>query len=1796
MASDGSKLMPADLLAKLHAKLTGQHCSTSPAAPSVGGRSHITPSPLTQVANDLRDSRHHVAQAAQRAMNVSVDAQESSDHSRSGDRELRVRFDGAVGDALHANSAQLRMQRNGKTPDASGDQLITSSSSPGGASNPFDYNNSRIPAAHQSRHHTPLQKAAGQVIEASVRGSHEQPNSAVVVPRQPPTRNANAPDSTAAQAAARDGGQDAADEIRPCFEFHTAETSSSSSSAGAGGGSSTSSSAADSAIPLSDHHRIPGSIARHLRPYQIQGVRWMYSRLQQSKGCILGDDMGLGKTIQVIALIASLLGKTGHRSNDVPATRRQRAEVQQLIKSASSTASKASASAGTSSSSSEAATSASSAAPTAVPAFPSLVSDHLGTLPILILAPSSLLAQWKQELETWAFVDVALANSDRETKIRLVAETGQGLHAVLIMTPESACSLQDEILAARRNNGGWPWGLVVCDEAHNYFRNPKTQAYQFLQKLRPRARLACTGTPMQNDLDEVYNLLDVIIPGCAGARKEFKEYYSKPIEKSIAREHTARDLAVGQVRQEQFMKQIFAANVLQRKKSEVLSASLPKKSELVVYCKLSTLQERAYKAAIASADFQAILGTAGGNDHVDAGPLWHGNHLDGRPCDSCDGYRCIFFPCLGKLQAISNHLELLKPLGAEYDAADEGKRAHQWEFMESILGPGGMTAVGGREPGRLEHVTATETCGKLQLLRKMLDHFDSKPEEKHKVIIFSQSKRLLKCLALWLQDKYRGRYLTYDGDVNGRDRSELVHRFNTEERIFIMLLTVQSGGVGLNLVAADNVILFDPNWNPAVDQQAQDRAYRIGQTRDVKVYRLLTQGTIEETMYLRQTWKVHLGQRALSNSVASRIFTAEDISGTAVLLRYTSGGLTSVLWNRYAASVKAFSSSNRRTSNAAGGGQAGTTVSSSSAPSSSSSAAAPAVVADDVSDDPTSFASDPVASTLAAGLLPQHVDGGWTEAPDMLAQARDAKLQQQQGPPAATAVVGGGGYETDVIADIDAVDSAALEDGSQVIASQGAPTGSGSSSAGAASNRSSAVPALRDQPLDEHDFYGPSRSSASGYVPSITRLNHRAADDDHIVNVDDDGFERPEGDDDDAEPAPYDEELAEAAAGAAGDAMMHSQLAFGEFHDGGGMDGGGDDDGDGPHDDEEPSAAGAAATVKRNRDEPTAAPEGDCEMDGEKDGGGVAVAGHLKSGDTLEQLLAGPDVASTIPYNRFVQASETEKQRDKWAAERFAREREEMIAGLISRGASAAVIEAVVRGITESGGRGDGQAAATASGTSGGVDRGYIERVLGDHTHLDAAAATSSNVPAASSSSNGVPTAIAAASRGSATAASTTVGSASGAAPTSRAPGSRVLPAGLSATSGAAHGASTNARKGRGKKQTALPYGALIRPKSATGDRDRIGNAVSNRGAGSDAAVDLTPDSDSDDDGSADHDDGDGQDGEVVLVSGAGSNQSGAVAGSGTTSAAHTNHGDGETHDDDEQVDDIAAVVPTSQSSVPASSVDIDLVPTQPASQPPEQQRASTAPQVAAGVAASGSDGPNGARAGDGDAATTAGSRDHGAPASAAAGAGSAPPSAAQPSRRRRRRDEEDEEALIAQDEARLRDRKRIRQLEKDRQRAVEAEVQVVSALPCAGDGVGAGRTIASAARPGNGVSYRSSQQAAAADPDAGAGDCGAVQAHPAPAGIGSHADGIASSAANDAASHVSCDGGIGLETDAATSTGAVDVHVHRIAAASEGSDHQPNGAHQGPMQLQLSACLGPDSTDDDDDAESAGGQDLELE
>ncbi|CAI5734234.1 unnamed protein product [Hyaloperonospora brassicae] len=589
----------------------------------------------------------------------------------------------------------------------------------------------------------------------------------------------------------------------------------------------------------------------YLYDYQREGVHFLYSAYQRNTGAILGDDMGLGKTIQVIAFLSAVLGKRGdYRDKDAwMALLHQRRE--RFNDSCCMT-------------------------------YPEGLGFRFAgeTAPILIAMPATLLDNWEQELRTWMSCATIILRGRLSDRDIMIDQIARGEYEIVICSYDILKMHSSRLYKI-------PWETVILDEMH-CLKNPESQLTKAVKSIPCRKKVGLTGTLMQNNEKELHCLIDTIAPGAIGPWMEFSMYYGNDIK--YGRKKSAALEAVERSRHKEMeLRRKLRPYYLRREKEINPIFQDVKKNDQVVFCDLTPLQVAAYRRVLAMPEFQLLqrgeqkcdCGRDSSekrkkccyktpNDAGDAPGLLYERFHDNEPCNNCPNCMCL--PCVAMLLKLSNHLELLKV------NPRDGLETQQYQaaFARAAFGSD-LDAVGGvNQVSSFQEMCSlsTKTCGKMIVLEKLLAVWKKRRE---RTLIFSRSTRMLDIIQQFLIAKAT-RYSRLDGKTKGEERLQMVNEFNDRDsNTSVFLISTRAGGVGLNLQSATNVVIFDPSWNPAHDCQAQDRAYRIGQTKDVQVYRLITLGTIEEMIYVRQIYKQQLSDTTLKGASAPRYF--EGVQG-----------------------------------------------------------------------------------------------------------------------------------------------------------------------------------------------------------------------------------------------------------------------------------------------------------------------------------------------------------------------------------------------------------------------------------------------------------------------------------------------------------------------------------------------------------------------------------------------------------------------------------------------------------------------------------------------------------------------------------------------------------------------------------------------------------------------------------------------------------------------------------------------------------------------------------------------------
>lgn len=447
-----------------------------------------------------------------------------------------------------------------------------------------------------------------------------------------------------------------------------------------------------------------------LRPYQLDGVKWLSFVTKLGLGACLADDMGLGKTIQVISLML------------VERERGQR-------------------------------------------------------LPNLLVVPASLLGNWEGELLKFApSLSYKVLHPSQTSKPEILSFATDYQAVDLVITTYSL-AMRVEWLRDKA------WNLVVLDEAQA-IKNPAAKQTRAIKTLSSRSRLALTGTPIENNLSDLWSIYDFSCPSLLGKYSEFKRFHQ----------------SLKSIESYQPLRKLISPYLLRRKKTDKrIISDLPEKTELKSYCLLTKEQVSLYQDTVSELSREL---KAENTDIQRKG---------------------LVLSYLLKFKQICNHPSQL--LGdSEYDFAKSGKLYRLREIAETIASRG------------------------------------------EKMLVFTQFRELTDILAAFLAEVFGRQGFVLHGGTSVKKRRELVELFQSSEESPFFVLSLKAGGTGLNLTRASHVVHFDRWWNPAVENQATDRVFRIGQTRGVMVHKFVCQGTIEERIDMMIDDKKGLSQDVIEGT------------------------------------------------------------------------------------------------------------------------------------------------------------------------------------------------------------------------------------------------------------------------------------------------------------------------------------------------------------------------------------------------------------------------------------------------------------------------------------------------------------------------------------------------------------------------------------------------------------------------------------------------------------------------------------------------------------------------------------------------------------------------------------------------------------------------------------------------------------------------------------------------------------------------------------------------------------------
>lgn len=495
---------------------------------------------------------------------------------------------------------------------------------------------------------------------------------------------------------------------------------------------------------LNREYPVPASLRATLRPYQVEGYRWLTFLYEHRMGGILADDMGLGKTVQALALLAHAIEEHSTAASGEPFA------------------------------------------------------------PFLVVAPTSVISNWAAEAERFLPEAKVVTITETTAGKTPLAERVAGAHLVLtsytlLRMDEDAYVSYAAGLGPDEGPGGETpgWGALLLDEAQ-FVKNTGTRAWSIARAMPARTKIAMTGTPLENNLMELWALLAIVADGLFPSARAFRDLYARPAESGEDPAHAAATTAR--------LRQRIRPLMLRRTK-ELVAAELPAKNDVRVNLPLAPGHRRIYDTHL-QRERQKVLGLL----------------------KDMDKNRFTIFQSLTLLRRLALDAALIDP--DAYEGVTSAKREYLVERLPELLAGG------------------------------------------HRVLVFSQFTGYLKSIARALGEKGID-HLYLDGST--RNRAEVIEAFRSGAAP-VFLISLKAGGFGLNLTEADHVFIMDPWWNPAAEQQAVDRIHRIGQEREVHVYRLVAEGTIEEKVMQLKASKAALFDAVVGEGeFASAAVTAEDV-------------------------------------------------------------------------------------------------------------------------------------------------------------------------------------------------------------------------------------------------------------------------------------------------------------------------------------------------------------------------------------------------------------------------------------------------------------------------------------------------------------------------------------------------------------------------------------------------------------------------------------------------------------------------------------------------------------------------------------------------------------------------------------------------------------------------------------------------------------------------------------------------------------------------------------------------------
>ncbi|XP_061572766.1 DNA repair and recombination protein RAD54B isoform X2 [Cololabis saira] len=424
---------------------------------------------------------------------------------------------------------------------------------------------------------------------------------------------------------------------------------------------------------------------------------------------------------------------------------------------------------------------------------------------LLVVTPGSLVQNWKAEFNKWLGRErISVFTVDQDHRVEQFVLSP--LHAVLVISYEMLLRCLEQIQKVE-------FGLIICDEGHR-LKNSSIKTSSALSSLSCNRRVILTGTPVQNDLQEFYAIIEFVNPGILGSTTAYRKVYEEPILCSRQPSSTEEERVLGTERAAELSR--LTGMFILRRTQEIINQYLPPRLDWTLFCKPSPLQQELYQNLLSHRMFRSCL----------QGSTQTHTHLT----------------CITALKKLCNHPGLLHNTVKEKTDRGSGESS-SYEGMADLF-PESYSSAG----------FDTADSGKMLVLSELLTAIRQLSPSDRVVVVsnYTQTLDLLQDLCVGLGYTF----CRLDGHTPTNQRQRLVDGFNSPySQNFLFLLSSKAGGVGLNLIGASHLVLYDIDWNPANDIQAMARVWRDGQKKIVHIYRLLTAGTIEERIFQRQVSK-----------------------------------------------------------------------------------------------------------------------------------------------------------------------------------------------------------------------------------------------------------------------------------------------------------------------------------------------------------------------------------------------------------------------------------------------------------------------------------------------------------------------------------------------------------------------------------------------------------------------------------------------------------------------------------------------------------------------------------------------------------------------------------------------------------------------------------------------------------------------------------------------------------------------------------------------------------------------------